>query len=340
MPVILNAKHADPNRWSDLNWPQVHADALETPQCGCLHIGLVNNMADAAMEATEHQFLTLLDAASGEMRILVTLFALPEVARTPWGQQRVSNLYGNIEELWEQPSKSLPAALIVTGREPLTTNLRDEVYWPSLQRILAWTRKHARSTVWSCLAAHAAVLGLDGVERVRSQHKHFGIFTCEQAAPHVLLDGAPTILRIPHSRWNGVSETELGAKGYQVLTRSADGGVDMFVKQDAGLFVFFQGHPEYEPATLLGEYRRNVGRYLKCEMETYPLLPSNYFDESTERSLRELEAKALRSRQKTLLDEVTIALENVRIQNGWAGPATRIYRNWLTHISENKPATV
>ena len=79
------------------------------------------------------------------------------------------------------------------------------------------------------LAAHAAVLALDGIERVRSQHKHFGIFTCEQAAPHALLSGAPASLRIPHSRWNGVPAGQLAAKGYQVLMRTSDGGVDTAV---------------------------------------------------------------------------------------------------------------
>ena len=91
---------------------------------------------------------------------------------------------------------------------------------------------------------------LDGIERVRSRHKHFGIFTCEQVAPHALLTGAPARLRLPHSRWNSVSADQLTSKGYQVLTRTSDGAVDTFVKQDAGLFVFFQGHPEYESTRL------------------------------------------------------------------------------------------
>ena len=41
---------------------------------------------------------------------------------------------------------------------------------------------------------------------------------------------------------------------------TSDGGVDTFIKQDAGLFIFFQGHPEYEAQTLMGEYRRDISR--------------------------------------------------------------------------------
>jgi homoserine O-succinyltransferase len=336
MPVFLNPKYPFPERRSGLNWPRVHPGTLEEPRSTFLHIGLVNNMANAAMCATEHQFLKLLEAAAGDLVVHLTLYALPEVERKPSGQRRVGSFYFGIEQLWELPPEQCPDGLIVTGREPLAADLRDEAYWPSFTRVLAWTQEHARSAVWSCLAAHAAVLALDGIERVRSQHKHFGIFTCAQAAPHELLAGTPASLRVPHSRWNGVSASELAAEGYQVLTRTSDGGVDAFVKHDAGLFVFFQGHPEYESETLMGEYRRDVGRYLKGEMETYPLLPLDYFEEETEWSLREIEAKAQASRQEKLLDEVSGVLNSVRIHNTWRNTAVLMYRNWLEHLYAQK----
>jgi homoserine O-succinyltransferase len=336
MPVFLNTKYPDPDRRSGLNWPHVQIGALGRPHRTSLHIGLVNNMADAAMCATERQFLRLLEAAAGDMPVHITLYALPEVERTPSGQGRVDRLYFGIEQLWEQSPEQCPDGLIVTGREPRTPDLRDEAYWPSFKRVLAWTQEHARSAVWSCLAAHAAALALDGIERVRSERKHFGVFTCEQATPHELLAGAPARLRVPHSRWNGVSAGQLAARGYQVLTRTCDGGVDTFVKHDAGLFVFFQGHPEYESETLLGEYRRDVGRYLKGEMGTYPLLPLDYFDEETERSLREIEAKARASRKEELLGEVSAMLNGVRIHNTWCSTAALIYRHWLEHLCTEK----
>jgi homoserine O-succinyltransferase/O-acetyltransferase len=336
MPVLLNPKYPGPERRSGLNRPRVQPGALEKPRSTYLHIGLVNNMADAAMSATEHQFLTLLEAAAEDMLVYVTLYALPEVERKPPGKRRVGSFYWGIEHLWEQPPEQYPDGLIVTGREPRTADLRDEAYWPSFTRVLAWAQEHARSAVWSCLAAHAAVLALDGIERVRSQHKQFGIFTCERAAPHALLAGAPARLRFPHSRWNGVSASQLDAKGYQVLTHSGDGCVDTFVKEDAGLFVFFQGHPEYESETLLGEYRRDVGRYLKGEMETYPLLPLDYFAEETERSLGQIEARARASRQEQLFGEVSAVLNGVRIHNTWRSSAVLIYRNWLEHLCAQK----
>jgi homoserine O-succinyltransferase len=336
MPVFLNAKYPGIERRSGLDWPRVPPGALDMPRSAYLHIGLVNNMADAAMSATEHQFLTLLEAAARDRVVHLTLYALPEVERKPFGQRRVSSFYRSIEQLWEQPPEQSPDGLIVTGREPLTADLREEAYWPSFTRVLAWTQEHARSAVWSCLAAHAAVLALDDIPRVRSPRKHFGIFACKQAAPHALLAGAPASLRLPHSRWNGLSAGQLTAKGYQVLTRTSDGGVDTFIKQDEELFVFFQGHPEYTAETLLGEYRRDVGRYLKGEVETYPLLPRDYFDEEAEQSLREIEAKARASRGEKLLGEVSAVLNSVRIPNTWRSTAVLIYRNWLEHLCTQK----
>lgn len=332
MPVYLNVKYPGPERRAGLDWPRVPAGSLEIPRSEFLHIGLINNIGDAAMGATEDQFLTLLDEAAGDRLIHVTLFNMPEVERQSKGQRRVGSFYWSIDQLWEQSPEESPDGLIVTGREPLTPDLRDEAYWDRLMRVLQWTREHSRSAVWSCLAAHAAVLALDGIERVRSPHKHFGIFTCEQAAPHPLLEGAPAILRVPHSRWNGIPAAELVAKGYQVLTRTKDGVVDAFVKQDAGLLLFFQGHPEYEAGTLLGEYRRDVGRYLRGEMEKYPLLPFDYFDEQTARTLLEIEGQTRPSKLENLIGEVSAVLDGVQIQNTWRSTAVLIYRNWLNHL--------
>ena len=49
----------------------------------------------------------------------------------------------------------------------------------------------------------------------------------------------------------------------------------MFVKQTRSLFIFFQGHPEYEETTLLREYRRDVGRFLRGQQPHYPTRRTN-----------------------------------------------------------------
>src|SRR5438477_4202129 len=228
-----------------------------------LDISLVNNMPDPALEATERQFVTLLnEAAGGDIIVRLARYALPGIPRTSVGRGQMSS-YGSIDELWG----SSPDGLIVTGTEPRAANLKDEPYWAELARLLDWAAQNTTSAVWSCLAAHAAVLHMDGIRRCRLSQKRFGIFECLRVGGHFLTAGAPERLRIPHSRWNDLRENELKAAGYDILRRCEDGEVDTFVKQGKSLFVFFQGHPEYDANTLLLEYRRDVKRFLRHETE-------------------------------------------------------------------------
>ena len=342
MPVFLNAKYAGAERRVGLMWPRVNLPIESAkPSSEAIHIGLVNNMADAALAATAHQFLTLLDAASGEMQVNLSLYTLPGVARTLSGQRHADSFYTSVDTVWnddsaQRPGSLIPDALIVTGREPIMADLRQEPYWDCFTKLLEWAAANTLSAVWSCLAAHAAILHMDDIRRIKSEHKHFGIFACERQMQHPLNAGASANSMVPHSRWNGISADHLTAAGYDVLTRTKDGGVDTFLKQGKSLSVFFQGHPEYESDTLLREYRRDVGRYLKGESETYPLLPENYFDASTAEALEALQANALANRSDKLLHDVSAILKKTRIRNSWHSSATLTYRNWLNYIRAQK----
>ncbi|WP_263354831.1 homoserine O-succinyltransferase MetA [Acidicapsa acidisoli] len=302
----------------------------------CLNIGLINNMPDGALEATERQFLSLLNAASDAtpegITVRLSLYSLPGIPRNEIGASRIRNFYTSTETFLDTHFDGL----IVTGREPLTPNLQDEPYWDSFTKVLEWARENTHSTVWSCLAAHAAALHMDGVTRVRSPHKHCGVFDCAQLASHTLTEGTPARFSLPHSRWNGLPEDALTASGYNVLTRSSDVGVDTFVKQFKSLFLFFQGHPEYESNTLLLEYRRDVGRFLRQETKIYPLMPRNYFAPDTVQALTALQRKAENSPDEKFLAEVSDILEKLGIENTWAPTAQCIYKNWLQYILAQK----
>jgi homoserine O-succinyltransferase len=289
-------------------------------------------MGDGALESTERHFLSLLDSASDGISIRLLLFSLPGVPRSEAAAHYMNEFYSSTENLWDTRLDGL----IVTGREPLTSSLAGEPYWASLTRVVDWAQVNTYSTVWSCLAAHAALLHLDGIGRVKGAHKHCGVFECEQLLNHPLTAGAPSQFSLPHSRWNGVSEDALKTCGYSVLTRSAVAGVDTFVKHSNSLFVFFQGHPEYESNTLLLEYRRDVGRYLKGEIKTYPSMPYSYFGESTVTALATLREEALSHPREELLAEVSTVLVNARIENTWQATAACIYRNWLEYIRARK----
>jgi len=300
----------------------------------CLDIGLVNNMPDAALNATERQFLALLRAAAGDIAVHLTLYTLPEVPRTDFGRQQVSG-YSDISELWD----SHLDGLIVTGAEPRAADLEDEPYWESLTRVLEWAERHTHSTILSCLAAHAGILHIDGIVRRPLGDKRFGVFECERVSDHPLTAAAPGRLKMPQSRWNEIPEEALLACGYRVLTRSDEAGVDSFVKQRKSLFVFFQGHPEYEAVTLLLEYRRDIGRFLRRERETYPPMPHGYFDEETVAALTGLQERALVDRREELLAEFPTAMAAGKVTNTWRSTAESLYRNWLRFILAEKTKT-
>lgn len=129
----------------------------------CIRIGLINNMSDEALKGTERQYLSLLGAASHGLQIHLSLYTLPGIPRGEASQRHVASIYSSIEDMWDGELDGL----IVTGREPLAADLKEECYWDSFVRTLEWAREHAHATIWSCLAAHAAVLHMDGIRRQR-----------------------------------------------------------------------------------------------------------------------------------------------------------------------------
>jgi homoserine O-succinyltransferase len=273
----------------------------------------------------------LLDAAADGLAVRLTLYTLPEVRRTDFGRRQVSR-YADFDDLWDRHHDGL----IVTGTEPRAADLNDEPFWGSLTRVLEWAEGHTYSTVLSCLAAHAGILYFDGITRRPLGDKRFGIFECVRVCEHALTTAAPSPLRMPHSRWNEIPEEALLACGYRVLTRSEDAGVDAFVKQRGSLFVFFQGHPEYEAVTLLLEFRRDIGRFLRGERDTYPPTPHGYFDQETVDSLRALRERALMDRREELLADFPLEMATARVTNTWRSTAESLYRNWLAYIRAEK----
>lgn len=309
-------------------------DELGQPQAPGIEltIGLLNNMPDPALKATERQFMELLQKASGNKRVRFHCFSLPSVVRSPQAQWHVETEYGDISDL----TRCRLDGLIVTGAEPAAPDLPQEPFWRNLVEIIDWANNNTRSTIFSCLAAHAAVLHLDGIERRRLQAKCAGIYACERVSHDSLISHAPATLKVPHSRLNEVTERDLLARGYQVVTRSKEAGVDIFVRQFASRFVFFQGHPEYDALSLQREYLRDVGRFLSRECDSYPAVPVSYFDAATEDRLARFEKRAHHQRHPALAGELP-ALK-LRPDVAVGGAAVAIFRNWLDSLAEDATA--
>lgn len=245
-----------------------------------VEIGLLNNLGDGGMESGERQLADLLEQGCGAARVRLRLFSLPAIERGAEARERMARLYYGHETLF---GGSLDG-LFVTGAEPRASDLRNEAFWPELAQVIDWARNGTRSTIWSCLAAHAAVLHLDGIARRPLPAKCTGVFDVTPVGDHPLLAGSGAAPQVCHSRWNDLDEGELAAAGYVVLTRAA-GGVDSFVRRFGSEFVFLQGHPEYDAGALGRETRRDLARW-QADPSRAPSLPTNYFSAGDEATLR------------------------------------------------------
>jgi homoserine O-succinyltransferase len=297
---------------------------------GPLTVGLVNNMPDAALKSTERQFRELIADASGGRAVRVRTFSFPALPRSDRGRQYIRENHEDIAALWDLDLDGL----IVTGAEPRAERLEDEPYWPDLTRLVDWAADHTVTTLFSCLAGHGAAHYLDGIERRPRPGKLSGVFDCGRVGDHPIVAGGAARWSTPHSRYNELPEEDLVAHGYSILSRSPRAGADIYVKREKSLFVFLQGHPEYDANSLLLEYRRDVGRYLSGERDTYPDMPEGYFDEATTEALLWFRGEGLRRRDAELMPSFQMILAEQAVSNRWRPAALRLFSNWLAYLGE------
>lgn len=295
---------------------------------GPLEIALVNNMPDQALAATQAQFARLAHAGGREIRW--RCYVLPGLERSETAHRYLERSYENIEALYRRGADGL----IVTGCEPRAARLDQEPFWPQIQTLVDWARVHTLSTIWSCLAAHAATLHLCGVERRRAPRKVSGVYSFERCSEDWAGEAAQARSIAPHSRYNGLAGDELETHGFHVASWSPGVGVDLYWREEPSLFVFLQGHPEYDADTLLKEYRRDVLRYLSGARADYPEQPENYFSPEVARELEALRARMTTGAEADAEDALTRILSAEISETVWAEDAACLYRNWIDAISE------
>jgi homoserine O-succinyltransferase len=259
--------------------------------------------------------------------------SLPEVPRGPAAAARIAARYWPLETLLA----ARPDALIITGTEPKAAVLSDEPYWGRLAAVIDYAAAETISSVFSCLAAHAAVLHLDGIARQRLAVKRFGVYEQEVTAAHALTKDLGARLRTPHSRWNDLPEARLVEAGYTILSRSAEAGVDGFMRAQRSLLLLFQGHPEYEERTLLKEYQRDVGRYLAGEYTRYPAPPAGYLAREALDMIADFEQGVRSGRYAEPASAFPFTAVAGTLRNTWTASAVAVYRNWLDYLASRRP---
>ena len=103
---------------------------LSTAAAAPLRVGLVNLMPDAALRATERQFLRLVQGVPLSRPVEVLRATLPGLDRGPAAAEALASRYVPVDALLD----AQPHALIVTGTDPPRSIPRQRGDWPAYYR--------------------------------------------------------------------------------------------------------------------------------------------------------------------------------------------------------------
>ena len=292
-----------------------------------LHIGLLNMMPDAALRATERQFMRLVGTCNRIAQIYVHPFAVDAGTRGPEAREYIERYY----ESFDQVCAAGLDALIISGANPAQPEMEDEPFWAPLVEVMEWAAGHVCSVVCSCLATHAYLKHFHGIARRRClPDKRWGVYEPRNLASHPLLANLNTRFDAPHSHVYEVTRADVEPAGVQVLSESDAAGIYLAVSPDGFRFVFFQGHPEYDKVSLAKEYKREVTRFVAAERETYPAYPERYFAAPARAMLdchrdRVIEAIARGAAPPAFPDADLEPL----LDNTWTDTGKAMFNNWL-----------
>ena len=171
--------------------------------------------------------------------------------------------------------RQAPDLLIVTGSNPIEKRIEDEPYWSEMVDLLTW----ASDTSMPCcsracrrmppLTSLMAWSGSDFPQNApvsfssrltKHIHSARGLDTGDRTPALANQYGVPGHSRAMQAT---TSPFSLDAEGWAVAAREI-GHANV---------VLVQGHPEYDPSSLLREYHRDARRYVHHEQDALPVLP-------------------------------------------------------------------
>ena len=292
-----------------------------------LHVGLLNMMPDAALEATERQFMRLVGSCNRIAQIHVHPFAVDAEVRGLKARDYIRRYYESFDDV----RRAGLDALVISGANPAQPDMEDEPFWDPLVEVMEWASEHVCSVVCSCLATHAYLKHFHGVARRRClPDKRWGVYRHRNVACHPLVANLNTRFDGPHSHVYEMTRADVEPVGVQVLSESEEAGFYLAVSADGFRFVFFQGHPEYDKVSLAKEFKREVTRFIAGERDAYPGYPEGYFAAAAREMLEHhrdavMEAMAHGVTPPAFPDD---ALEP-RLDNTWTDTGKAMFNNWL-----------
>jgi len=306
-----------------------------------LHIGLLNMMPDAALEATERQFFRLVGESNPIAQFYVHPFTLDAIPRGRKAAAHIARYYEPFERIRAEGLD----ALIITGANVTGEDLSREPFWGPLGEVITWAWDNVTTTLLSCLASHAVLHFRYGQPRVMQPAKRWGVFTHRVVDKrHPLVADVNTRFDVPHSRWNDVSRAQFEAAGLRVLVESAEVGVHLATSADGLRLVFFQGHPEYDTISLLKEFKRDALLFTQGKLPSFPPFPANYVPPLEQAILLEWRDRlAEAASQGRPYPDFPEALVSRHLDNTWHDTAEAVVGNWMgcmyqvTHRDRRRP---
>ncbi len=295
-----------------------------------LHIGFLNMMPDAALEATERQFFRLIGSCNQIIQFYIHPFSIEGVPRGEKGRVHIEKYYESFASIQEHGLD----ALIISGANVTQPKLEQEDFWGPLTEVFDWAQKNVASILCSCLATHALVQYEYGIRRTRLPQKKWGVFSHRVIdRGHPLVSNINTRLDLPHSRYNEIFCDDLERVGLHVLIKSDDAGVHLAVSDDLIRVVYLQGHPEYDMISLLKEYKRECALFFLGKRAEYPAYPENYFTSDAQVILETYRQSLIFAKDNNQIAPEFPEAEIIPyLDNTWRDTAKAVINNWLGKV--------
>jgi homoserine O-succinyltransferase len=323
MPLVRNSKLPTFSRLKDEGWLVLEPERSSHQDIRELHIGFLNLMPDAALEATERQFFRLVGESNMIVQIHIHPFTLPMIERGEQAAAHIAQHYDDFDKLKEEGLD----ALIVTGAN-VSIPVTDQTYWKPMIEAIDWAKNNTTSVLCSCFASHIAMAHGHKQPPTRHNDKRWGVFRHRvMDKAHPLVNGMNTLFDAPHSRFGDISREQFEQADMRILVESPDVGVHMATSKDGFRLICFQGHPEYDVFSLLKEYRREVTRYINGERPDYPPLPDHYLGDEAEAIAMQFKEDVLSGKygaEHFPEKEISPILDNT-----WVDSARSVMGSWI-----------
>ncbi|MEM7293493.1 MAG: homoserine O-succinyltransferase [Pseudomonadota bacterium] len=330
MPLVQNSSLPTFSRLRNSGVEVLQSDRAAKQDIRELHIGLLNLMPDAALEATERQFFRLLGSCNRIAQFHIHPFTVTGVDRAEKAQAHIDAYYQHFRDVVEEGLD----ALVISGANPANPDITQEGFWDQMLEVIDWASENVCSTFYSCLATHAVIQHYHDLPREKLSEKRWGVYSHRVIAPHhPLVSNINTRFDAPHSHVYDTSPERARAAGWQVLVEGEESGLYLAVSADGFRHVYCQGHPEYDINSLLKEYKREVNRYIGGVREKPPY-PKNYFPAPALEYLEEYLAKVDLALDRGDGEAPSFPEESLlpMLENTWSDTGRAIFNNWLGQV--------